>query len=371
VFYQPFRNGTHIPFDAIYTFDTGSILERNTYANPAAPQNDLRQPLFGIFAMPFGLSAKLVSYIIPSACSYPVSINILQIILLFISMILLSRMLEAGKTTGIYFLLISEVTFPFMLFALNMEQYIFSVFWAVLLIYNSYTTRKVNSFLSVAATGSLLTSVLLIPPLMALNKEFGAIIKKGWKIFVSFIAVFICGGMICIMYKFNWMLTHYETFIASDTGFAGKFRQFTHFIEYCFLAPCSQVVSDGEKISCQICANGSYSITGMIILGLSVLSGILFRRRYMARISLYWTGFAFTLICIFGWGTAEDGTFLYSLYFFWAIAALLALLMDKILSGTRYVKHLVFCLLILFLMIYNIKHMLDVINFGIIYYPVM
>jgi hypothetical protein len=371
VFYQPSRNGTNVLFNVIYTSDTGALLERNCYVNPAAPENDLRQPLFGIFAMPFGLVAKFISYIVPLANTYHVSINIIQIILLFISMVLLSRMFEVGKTSRIYFLLVSVATFPFMLFALNMEQYIFAVFWTVLLIYNSYNTRKVNGFLSVAATGSILTSVVLIPLLMVINKEFGMIIKKGWRLFVLFIAVFICGGMIDVIHKLKMSLNIYVSFIGLDNGFTGKFRQFTHFIYSCFIAPCSHAVSDGEKISYQICANNSYNITGMIILGLSVLSGFLFRRKFIAKISLCWIGFAFALICLLGWGTAENGTFLYSLYIFWAFAVLLVLLIDKFLSPIEHIKHLVFCLLILALMVYNIKYILDVINFGITYYPVL
>ena len=369
VFYLPSNDGTVIPFDVIYSSDTGAILEKNCYVNPSSPENDLKQPLFGIFALPFGLSAKLISFFIPTANSYPVCMNIIQIILMFITMILISRMLEASKTIKIFFLLILTVTFPFMLFALNMEQYIFAVFWTILLIYNSYTTRKTNVTLSVAATGSILTSAILIPLLMVINKEYGTFMKKGFKMLIVFFSVFICGGMMEIVYKFNLILSNYGSFV-SKHGFIDKCRQFTHFIASCFIAPCSQIVSKGDTVTYQQSATGSNHILGISIFGLSLLSGFLFRRQYMAKISLYWAGFAFALICLFGWGTAENGTVLYSLYLFWAFTVLLTLLINKLPTRINYVKYFIFVVLVVALFVYNIMKMIDIINFGLKYYPV-
>lgn len=365
VFYLPSINGSIELFDVIYTSDTGAILSRDCYVNPAAPENDLRQPLFGIFAMPFGLLAKLVSYILPFTNTYPISMNIIQILLLLLSFIFLSRMLEVGKASKIWFLLILIATFPFMLFALNMEQYIFAVFWAILLIYNSYKTRKTSPILAVAATGSILTSAILVPFLLLINKEFG-IIKKGCKILILFSAVFICGGMISIINKFSMLIMTYGGFVTTDSGLSGKFRQFTHFITSCFIAPCSRISSDGEHISYQLCTIDSYHIGGIVLLGLSLLSGFLFRHKYIVQISLYWIGFAFVLICLLGWGVAENGTILYALYIFWAFAVLLMLLIDKL---PFKIKSTICGLLFSALMIYNIKHILNIIHFGIAYYP--
>ena len=369
VFYLPFRNGTYRYYDVIYSTDTGAIVDSNCYLYPGAPENDFRQPLFGIFAMPFALLATFVSYMIPLAYSYPLCLNITQNILLFITLLLLSRMLEVSKTTQIYFLLLSTVTFPFMLFALNMEQYIFAVFWTILLIYNNYTTRKTNLTLSVAATGSLLTSAILIPPLLILNKEFRGIVKKGLKMLLMFFAVFICGGMTYLIYDFNSFIMLKR--FAAIHGFIEKFIQFTHFTGSCLIAPCSRIISDGDHILYRLCAMQTVNMAGIIVLGLSVLSGYLFRRKYIAQISIYWIAFAFVLICLFGWGTAENGVVLYSLYFFWAFIILFILLIDKLMCNTKYSRHIVFCVLFLALMVYNMIKMLDMINFGIAFYPVV
>jgi hypothetical protein len=207
---------------------------------------------------------------------------------------------------------------------------------------------------------------------MIINKEVGIIIKKGTKMLVLFFSVFICGGVMYVISKFYWFLTIYGMFLSpGNSGFSDKFRQFTHFIISCFIAPCSQVISDGENISYQLCEkNNSLNMFGIIILGLSVLSGYLFRHKYIAKISIYWIGFAFALICLVGWGTTENGTVLYSLYFFWAFMVLLILLIDRLTVQSKYLKHFVCCIVFIALMVYNIINMLDIIHFGIKYYPV-
>ena len=368
VFYQPSLNGEIIPYDVIYTTDTGALL--NSYVYPVDLENDMRQPLFGIFALPFGLFAKFISYIIPTSITYPISMNIIQIILLLVTIILLSRMLEVSKTTRLFFLLFAVSSFPVMLFALNMEQYIFAVFWTILLIYNSYSTRKTNNIMAVAATGSILTSAILVPLLMVLNKEFALIIKKGFKMVMLFFSVFICGGMIDVIYRAGSMFTKYEKFV-SNNGFIDKFQQFTHFIASCFIAPCSRIVSDEYFVAYRLCENYSLNMFGILLLGLSLLAAWLFREKIIAKISLFWICFAFVLISLFGWGIAENGTILYAYYIFWSFATLLVLLIDKVISKTRNItKYLVYGILVLALMVYNIIHLMDIINFGIKYYAV-
>lgn len=68
------------------------------------------------------------------AFKYRIIDKTIKMVLLLLSSILLSQMLETGRTSKIYFLLLSVITFPFMLFSLNMELYIFAVFWAILFI---------------------------------------------------------------------------------------------------------------------------------------------------------------------------------------------------------------------------------------------
>lgn len=369
-FYMPFSEGREINFDVIYTSDAGILLRRDAYINPASGENDLRQPLFGIFAMPFGLLAKLISYIILSPSSYPLISNILQVTLLIISLILFSRMLEVSKTSKIYFLITATACFPFLLFSLNMEQYIFAVFWTTLLLYNSYKTRQVSIPLSVAAAGSILTSCVLVPFLLILNKEVKNGMRKCIKMSVLFLGIFICGGMINVIYRTKTLFTEYFKYTEADHGFIGKCHQFTGFISSCFFAPCSEVVST-TYTSYQLCASHSFNVIGITILALCIVSVLLHRDRYIAKISGYWIGFAFLLICVLGWGTSENGTILYSLYFYWAFLIPITLLIEKAFTKTKFIGHLLFCILIASLISLNIKGGFDLINFGITYYPVV
>ena len=369
IYYQPEREDTGpVLWDIVYTFDSGSNIKSNCYANPASPDNDLKQSLFGVFAMPFGLCAHLISFLIPSTIAYPVCINIIQIILLFITILLLSRMLNAGKETTLFFLIFSVAAFPFLLFAFNMEQYIFALFWTIVLVYNSFVTKKTNDVLSVAAAGSIITSVILIPLLYAINKEYKMIIHKGWHICRMFFAIFICGGVIDVIYRMNVSINDYVGFL-SNHGYMDKLRQFTHFILSCLMAPHSRLMNYNEHIAYQLDMPDSFNLFGIIILVLAVWSGVLFRRRFIAKISLYWVGFSFALIAMIGWGTAENGTILYSLYIYWAFTILLSLLIDALFSKTKYLMYAVYGILITMLSIYNIKGILEIVNFGLTYYP--
>ena len=371
IYYVAEREDTGpILWDIVYTTAPGAAIEKNCYANPASPENDLRQALFGIFAMPFGLSAQFVSFLIPSAKAYPICINIVQIILLFITLILLSRMLEVGKSTQLFFLLISVAAFPFILFSFVMEQYIFALFWTVLLIYNSFVTRKTNDLLSVAAVGSITTSVVLIPFLLAINKEFSQIFKKGWKMILIFVALFICGGIIEVVYKLGLLITNYVSFL-SEYGFMDKVVQFSNFVVSCIVAPCSRVIQYSGHIAYHLCAPDSLNPVGVVIFALAVLSGALFIRKYIAQVSLYWVGFAFALIAVLGWGTAENGTVLYSLYIYWAFIVLLTLLLDKMLSRVQYLMYVVYGALVAEVLVYNILGMWEIVRFGIINYPAL
>lgn len=55
----------------------------------------------------------------------------------------------------------------------------------------------------------------------------------------------------------------------------------------------------------------------------------LFRRDRLARLCLAWVGVSFVLLCLVGWGTAENGLVLYTPYFVWAVLGLLTLALAR------------------------------------------
>lgn len=164
VFYSPATTKANYPFDIIYTSDSGELIASNAYLNVASQENDIRQPLFGLFALPFAVFAKLLSYPfynVPQ--SYPIILNIIQVFLLQISLILVSRMLRLKSLSKLFFLIMADMTYPVLLFSLVMEQYIFSIFWLILFIHAYLHENQTKNFFFIAAAGSTLTSAIVFP----------------------------------------------------------------------------------------------------------------------------------------------------------------------------------------------------------------
>ena len=82
--------------DILYTSDTSSLTEQNVFLNVAASENDIRQPLFGVFAAPFALGASLVSRLLLLPAVYLPLLQIVQAALLLLALVLIVRMLGAS-----------------------------------------------------------------------------------------------------------------------------------------------------------------------------------------------------------------------------------------------------------------------------------
>ena len=84
-----------------------------------------------------------------------------------------------------------------------------------------------------------------------------------------------------------------------------------------------------------------------------------------------WLLYSFIILCVFGWGTAENGLILYSLYFSWAAFILIFSLALKAedLSGVRLVVP-AFVVSAASLMLYaNLPAMYELVGFAVKYYP--
>ena len=51
----PYHEGNLKIYDVLYTTDSGSLVYEDTYFNVSFAENDIRQPLFGVFALPFSV----------------------------------------------------------------------------------------------------------------------------------------------------------------------------------------------------------------------------------------------------------------------------------------------------------------------------
>lgn len=112
-----------------------------------------------------------------------------------------------------------------------------------------------------------------------------------------------------------------------------------------------------------------YSIIGIVILIVCILSIILNRKNKMAIISFVWVVFSFLLLCVVGWGTSENGLNLYSLYFAWAYIILIYLFIDRLIKNDK-IKNVLIVIICICMLVLNIPEFLNIIKFGISYYAV-
>ena len=74
---------------------------------------------------------------------------------------------------------------------------------------------------------------------------------------------------------------------------------------------------------------------------------------------------------LLGWGAKENGMILYTLYFGWAFVSLIVMLIDKLPEKLNVLKYVLYAASIIALMYFNIPGIIEIIRFGVTYYPMV
>ena len=361
-------------FDLLYTSDSGVIAgEDNSYMNLYHCENDIRQPLFAVFAAPILGFAYAISIIIPGGrFVMPLSMNIFQLILFFITNLMLAKLLNMQKKERIAFIVLSFCTYMFILFSIMMEQYIVAYFWLVFAIY-LICQNKDDELVISAIGGTLLTSLSIIPFVLKeisiknINQYFFKFVKIG-VVFVILLVVFV---RVDLIENFITKQAILNSFIEKNTTISYKFTKYTQFVENCFIYPETKVeVSTSVPISLKLMENDNISYIGISIIVLAFISFMLNRKDKFVQIAAYWCMFSYIIIGIVGWGLAENGTILYSLYFGWSYLVLIVKLLQY---GFNKLKNknlltIILIVLALFLIGININGIKDILEFAFKYY---
>jgi len=331
VFYFPMtQEGVFEGYDVIYNTDTGSQIATGIHINVGANQSDIRQPLYGLFAQPVGVLGAVALGLGGPVLS-AVVLDVAQVALLqFVLLLLCAMALKKGTTAQRLALMVAmNCSFPFFLFGLNMEQYVLSVFWMLLLVFVAVTggTQRERDLLYVAAAGSILTSGVLLP---LLSKERTV---AGWLHDVTRAAgkALVTAGLFA---RYSLLFVGPTSLVYLLTTFSGvghlplieRLWQYSHFVRACFLDAGGVVdpVFRGWPSYQPVPVTG-FSILGWVILGLTVLAFLRVRRAYLAKLCFGWVLFSFVILGLIGWGSTETGMVLYTLYFSWAYMTLLAM----------------------------------------------
>lgn len=373
--------GTNINYDIIYTSDSPNLVNSNVYLRLYHPENDLRQPLFAVFAAPFvgfgyALSVPL-SHLNPVFT--PLFMNAIQILMLITANLMLAKIINLDTTGRVCFMLFSIVTYTTLLFSVMMEQYIVAYFWLIFVVYSYLEHKKATAISLSAAGGTLLTSLILIPTTYE-NKQsnntckirsFVTAVEKG---LLGFLVILFAFGRLDVLLNFSSKTTQLSGF-AGGENIVGRSKQYLSFISSCFISPNAVVdKTTYDHISWQLSKSiiTQINIVGIIIIALCLVSFILNRKNMLTKISALWVCFSVLLLCIVGWGSAENGMILYSLYFGWAFIVLLFQLINWCSEKLRfkYLTPIICSIVIITIAIINYQGIRDLLSFAFTYYPV-
>ncbi len=371
-FSKPFANNQLHIYDVIYTSDSGALSYENTFIDASYEENDIRQPIFGIMSLPFSIPALFISkflFFVQDNFTFEVSITIFQFILTTITTILIARMLSLEDKDKKYLYLLFSCSFPYMIFNLIIEQYVIALFYVIVTIYIHYNNPNRLNYSYIGAVGTLITSGILFPMITKFHsaKQW---IKDVGKVFLAFCSTLIIGGQFPqVLLAFRRMKFLLNSF-AKKVTFPEKIIQYTNFVKGIFFANTGNVKVINKHFSYQTIDFQKASIIGIIILGIIFISYLMNHRNKMARLSFLWVLFSIIILVIVGWGTAENGLILYSLYFGWAFLILYFLFCYKIGKGTKIYK-LSIIVTCIGMLIVNSQEMIKILKFALEYFKVI
>ena len=366
-FTKPTLNKNLKLYDIIYTSDSGSLSNGDAFIYMSHAENDIRQPLFGLFAYPFSIVAHFLSnfiFFIPHNQSYEMVMIIIQFLLTTITTIMLSKLLNLKEKHKKYFYLLFSVNFPYMLFNLVLEQYVIALFYLILAIYIYFNYKGIN-YTYISSVGTLLTSGIIFP----LITKFTSIkkwIKDVLKCFFAFVATLIFSGQFVQVFKLNDKVTQLSEF-AGKISIQDKIFRFTEFVNSIFFSSPGKVINQSTIPAYHLILSSKINYVGVIIFILMIVSFILNRKDKMAKLSFIWVLFSVVVLFIIGWGMPENGLILYSLYFCWAYLILYFLLIKKIFRKEKTFKLIIISSIVV-MFIFNFYELLRILMFAIKFY---
>jgi len=313
MFYRPMIGGYLMRADRLFTMDNGVIVQQNTWMDLAAEENDMRQPLFALFSMPFAIPLWLLGRLIPAFPDfYLFALALVQWGLLLLSYGMLCDMAEEACRMGL--LLVLALSYPTLIFMLGMEQYIFSVFWMIAYLYAFIRNTGGRKLLCIACTGSLLTTGFW-EPLVAKEKSWKSWLTETAMTFGGAVWLIVGSGKLKLLDELAIQTERYGSYFG-NVSMPERLLQYINFIGSCLMAPATR--SHELNGTWLLAPVTGINLMGAAVLILSVLGVIWFRKQIIIRFCTLWMCFSHVLLCLLGWGSAENGMILYTLYFGWA-----------------------------------------------------
>lgn len=353
-------------YDVIYTSDSGAITYEDAFFNVSYAENDIRQPLFGIFSLPFSIIGKFIAeilFFVPERYDYVSAMTFIQFVLLSVSTILISRMLKLKEEDKKYFYLLFSISFSYMIFSIILEQYVIGLFYLILTCYCFYEKKLKPNYLYVGAVGTMLTSGIVFP-LISEIKNLKKYIIDAFKCLAVFLFVLTVGGQFPQIFLMFTNFNSLTSTFAKKMGFIDKFYQFINFVKGILIAPKGKIVEVLNHPSYQLVEVKNIMIIGIFILLIVIVGYILNRKNKFANFCILWVIFSAILLLFIGWGTSENGLILYSLYFAFAYLSLFYLFFRRVIKSDK-IFGIFMILLCLMILTCNIRELINIFSFAI------
>ncbi|MDR1735176.1 MAG: hypothetical protein LBR73_09910 [Oscillospiraceae bacterium] len=362
-FYAPqtSSSGEGLSYDIVYTMDSPAIMRENSFISINAGENDFRNILFGLFSMPFALplfGLSKVLFFIPNFYVY--ALAALQIAAVLVTIATIVRCIGVKGIAKTAALCLFSVSYSVLLNVLSFEQYVFSTMYLVLFLYACIHAQKEKEALLLMAGGSLLTS-FAASPLILQGKSPLRWLRQAGRICLSFIGVFILFGQVPMLSRAAALVQRYGSFVGGALPFADRLKQFLRFVASVFVQPPAGIVVKNDAVTYQMYPVLNYSVLGIVLLALAVFAAVYCHRHRFAVLCGAWVTFSFVVLCLIGWGTAENGLILYSLYFGWSYTALLVLLAEKLLARFYKIRAVLYLTAALAAVSVNLPALIDMI----------
>jgi hypothetical protein len=359
--------------DLIYTADSGAIVHENVYLSLSAVENDIRSPLFMLFAAPLLGFAYLLGRILPIPNAVACMLVAAQAPLITVSFLLLMKLVRGvSRAARILLPLVLLTTHAAILFTVIAEQYAVALFYVSLGLYGILMHGRREQLFVVGAAGTMIpgAALLLLPERE--GKTPREVLYDLLRSALLGLVLLLALGGTGVLLRLPETLHSISRFSGAEITLGDRLMQYLSFVGQIFLAPQAGAVTAADGyVKWQLTEPQGISIIGIALLLLSFSGFVLNRRQKFAQVSAGWVFVSFVLLCWVGWGTAENGLTLYTLYFGWAFAALLIYLAESLCRALKIERFswILYALAAAGMLFYNLPRLLALVGFAMHYYP--
>ncbi len=370
--------------DLLYSSDSGACINYLSYFRIGGVENDIRSPLFALFTAPFLSIPYLLSFLLPVANAQAMVLTMAQVPIHVVTWYLFIKMIpNCSISQRLSLLVLAMASYSGFLFSFFPEQYIIAVFWIALFLYRLIQHNRREDYLVIGAAGTMITSAAFAFILERKDEKpsFGSRIKTILLTGLKGVGALFAFGCLDVLLSYQHV-AHLFSYTNVSGSFLQKLMQYSaHVSSTFFAANAGPLVMTSELNEWKEIAVGkmvwhelpvtALSIAGVILFALALIGFLFNRKQILSKVSLFWVAFSFAVICLFGWGTSENGMFLYTKYFGWAFFLLIVLLVQKVFAWLHIEKYTapVYLAAAVGLFLYNLPQIKALLDFAITYYP--